>query len=444
MEEHRADGLVLRSLSAGHATDKQTLPQFYTDVFVDAYGEEDELIGEWVLDLLADAHPTVTDDDVWVAVDPAADNRIVSALLLIPQTWRYVDVEIGVGRIELVATHKYYRRRGLVRDLMNTAHKRSAELGHDITAITGIPYFYRQFDYAMAVDLGMCGTIPFGAIPELKDGQAPDFTLRAPTVDDIPNIVRWNELFAKRKLLSVVQTAERLHFELTGRRPKSEAQGMYHIIVNKSQNPVGFVHTDLTPRFGAMRIHEFVVDKQASYLQVLDDVLRGVKTYGLEHDNKEKTKPYYISFTADLYEIIEPLLGRKRTANFEQTEYTWYIRVPDLPAFIQKIKPVLEARLEGSLAHCYTGKLHLEFFDKTGLLIKFENGKITEVTGEQPALDKDDAAFPYRYFLNVLFGHRSVRELEAVLPDLGVNSTSFALLNILFPKLPSGVAAAFE
>jgi predicted acetyltransferase len=440
--QQRPDGLILRSLSAGFEHDKASLPEFYRDVFVDAYGEEDELVGKWALDLLSHEHPTVTDDDVWVIVDPAQDDRIVSALLLIPQTWRYADIEIGVGRVELVATHKDYRGRGLVRDLMHALHERSAALGHDITVITGIPHFYRQFGYAMAIDLGTCGMIPFGAIPKLKDDQKPTYTLRLATEADIPDLICWNRHFAQRKLLSVVQTEEQLRFELNGRHPKSDAQGHYHIIVDQSQNPVGFLLTDKGTRRSAVRIHEFVVDENTSYMAVMDDVLRGMKTYALE--NHEETEPYYISFASDLYEIVEPLLGRMRTAKFEQTEYAWYVRVPDLPAFIQKIKPVLEARLEGSLAHCYTGKLHLEFYDKTGLLMKFEHGKIAEVKAERPGIDKDDAAFPYHSFLSVLFGHRSVRELEAVLPDLSVNRNSFALLNILFPRIPSGVTAALE
>ncbi len=33
-------------------------------------------------------------------------------------------------------------------------HQRSADEGHLVTAITGIPYFYRQFGYEYALDLG--------------------------------------------------------------------------------------------------------------------------------------------------------------------------------------------------------------------------------------------------------------------------------------------------
>ena len=128
MQQQLDGGLILRSLSEGIASDAEGLPDFYVRIFTES-GEEDAVtLGPWTRDLIADTHPTVTDDDIWVVVDPAAGDKIVSALLLIPQTWRYDDIEFGVGRVELVATDKEYRRRGLVRKLMDVAHQRSAML----------------------------------------------------------------------------------------------------------------------------------------------------------------------------------------------------------------------------------------------------------------------------------------------------------------------------
>lgn len=438
LQRQREDGLVLRSLSAGFESDKLSLPQFYTDVFVDAYGEEDERIGEWAVDLLSEKHPFVSDDDVWVVVDPNQNDRIVSAVLLIPQTWRYCNIEFGVGRIELVATHKDYRRRGLIRDLMTAAHERSAALGHEVQAIGGIPYFYRQFGYAMAVEMGIAGTVPFGAIVDLQDDEKPKFTLRAATSDDIPQLLRWSASQAQDRCLTVVHSAEWLEYDLTSRNPKIDMARQYHIIIDDKDTPVGMVRTDKVARFGAIRVFDLIVGENASYLSVIDDVLRSVKQYGME--NYAKKEPYYIGFSAHLYYRLSDILGRKRTMKFQPAEYAWYLRVADLPAFINKIKPVLEQRLYGSIAHGYTGKLHIDFYGKTGLLMTFENGQLLDVTDEQPALNQDDAAFPFHYFLNVLFGHRSVRELEAVFPDVGVNAKGFALLNVLFPKQPSSLA----
>ena len=238
MQHQLDDGLILRSLDEGYESDKQNLTKFYVDVFTDAYGPEDEDLQYWINDLLDDKHPTVTDADIWVVVDSTQDDRIVSALLLIPQVWRYAGVDIGVGRVELVATHKEYRDRGLVRKLFDVLHARSESLGHDIQAITGIPYFYRQFGYAMAVELGMGGTLPFGAIPKLKDDEKVKYTLRAVTSDDIPQLMEWDCAFGKDYLLSVDRPAAIWKYELASRTPPLGYK--LHIIVNENGEDVGF------------------------------------------------------------------------------------------------------------------------------------------------------------------------------------------------------------
>ena len=160
MNRDLGTGLVLRSISAGYASDRRDLPAFYTEVFSEANGEPDPYIALWTESLLAEDHPATTGDDIWVVVDSAQNDRIVSALLLIPQTWRYESIPLPVGRVEIVATHPDYRRRGLVRALMQAAHERSAALGHNVQAITGIPHYYRQFGYTMTVDLGGHEAIP--------------------------------------------------------------------------------------------------------------------------------------------------------------------------------------------------------------------------------------------------------------------------------------------
>jgi hypothetical protein len=119
--------------------------------------------------------------------------------------------------------------------------------------------------------------------------------------------------------------------------------------------------------------------------------------------------------------------------------YTWYIRIPDMAQFIRDIAPVLESRLHGSRAHRYTGDLRLNFHDKTGLFMEFEDGKIKQVNNERPAIDKEDAGFPFYTFINLLFGHRTMDEMQAVLPDVFANRKATILLEAMFPKKTSFV-----
>jgi hypothetical protein len=121
--------------------------------------------------------------------------------------------------------------------------------------------------------------------------------------------------------------------------------------------------------------------------------------------------------------------------------YGWYIRVPDLPAFIRHIGPVLERRLANSIMSGFSGDLKLTFY-RSGLRLAFQDGKLIEAVDWTP-LDSNDnwegTSFPPLIFLQLLFGHRSLAELRYVFPDCWADEEPAILLNALFPKQPSWV-----
>jgi hypothetical protein len=84
--------------------------------------------------------------------------------------------------------------------------------------------------------------------------------------------------------------------------------------------------------------------------------------------------------------------------------YAYYLRVPDLPAFLNLIRPALEKRLAASIAAGYNGILHIGFY-RDGLKMTFERGRITGIESWKPRPDQEgEAAFPNRIFLQLLFG----------------------------------------
>src|SRR5687768_8052621 len=141
-------GLTLRSMRPADAGE---LSAFLTRV-MDRNGEPDPVAGAWARELLRgeQSHPTSRPDDGTVVVDDAS-GRIVSCCFLIRQTWTYAGIPFGVGRPELIATEPAFRGRGLVRAQLAEIHNRSGAFGHRMQAITGIPYFYRQFGYEPAL-----------------------------------------------------------------------------------------------------------------------------------------------------------------------------------------------------------------------------------------------------------------------------------------------------
>jgi hypothetical protein len=120
--------------------------------------------------------------------------------------------------------------------------------------------------------------------------------------------------------------------------------------------------------------------------------------------------------------------------------YAWYLRLPDLPAFLRHIAPALEQRLADSLLAGHTGQLALSFY-RSGLRLSFEAGTLVGVEPWLPSQEEDgDAAFPGLTFLQLLFGYRSLEELKHAFADCWTSSDGpRLLLEILFPKQPSDV-----
>lgn len=435
MQKSLRDGLILRSLSEGFASDRDNLGQFYVDVFGDEGDEDAPTLMDWTNDLLKDEHPQTTLDDFWVVVDPNENDQIVSAVLHIPQTWAYYDVEIPVGRVELVATHKEYRQRGLVRELFAAAHARSASLGNLVEGVTGIPHYYRRFGYTMAVDLGGRAYVPMSAVPKLKDDEQPQYTFREATVDDIPNLLKWDAQRLRGFALSTVYSAEMWQFELEHRTPGTPQFKSVCIITDKDGKDQGYIVLQTSDYWSMMQCAAYVLEPSASYLDTFDDVLRYMKAFAEDYYNDHKLDvPSVLGFSDNVPPVVARLASKTGQSRVNDTVYAWYLRAADLPKLLYAIKPVIERRLEASYVSGYTGDLTIHSFQKTAVKMTFKDGMLLNVTEDALFPEwKADAAFPNHTFLNVIFGHRSPDELRRVLPEVFFKRKAAVLLDAMFP-----------
>jgi predicted N-acetyltransferase YhbS len=132
------DGLLLRTAAEGD------LDQI--GVLLAERGDEAD--AEDLLLVAADADEGV--DAVMVVVD---GDRVVSTATLLRETVTISGVDVPTGQVEMVATDAAYEGRGLVRTLMDEAHRRSTERGDLLQVMIGIPFFYRQFGYSYAMPI---------------------------------------------------------------------------------------------------------------------------------------------------------------------------------------------------------------------------------------------------------------------------------------------------
>ncbi|MBZ0290825.1 MAG: hypothetical protein K8I30_24575, partial [Anaerolineae bacterium] len=254
--------------------------------------------------------------------------------------------------------------------------------------------------------------------------------------DDIPDLAAWYDHMARERLLTELRSVDEWRYEILGRNPASGEKMAYEIIVNAAGEGVGYLEL-----FGNLPSGEnpsiectaYVVGDQSSYLETFDDVMRGIKQWAVD---RYGDCPAMVMFGAGIHDSLDRLVDRTRGGYINRREYMWYLRVPDPIQFFWQIQPVLERRLEGSGAHCYTGELKIGFYDLTGLSLKFEQGCLTDIL---PVSGKDgyDISFPWHLLWNVVFGHHNYDDIRAILPEVWTTGKGAVLLDALFPKKKS-------
>jgi hypothetical protein len=396
-------------------------------------GEPDEAVRIITRDLISGGHPCTQADD-FTLVEDARTSQIVSSLVLIGQTWSYAGIPFGVGRVELVGTLPEYRRRGLILAQMDVLHARSAARGQLMQTITGIPNYYRQFGYEMAMHLGGGRSCYRSRVPALKAGQAEPYRLRPATLDDVPLLRRIYAYASRRYLISCRYDDTVLRFELTARHPRSECRAEMQIIETLSGEPVGYLATRPTLERGNLVAPGYELAPGVSWLAVTPTVLRHLTTMA---DALVTSTPgtawQALSFPFGTAHPLYEVAGSCLTP--PGAPYAWYVRVANLPAFLWRIAPALEERLAGSLAAGHSGELRLSFY-RSGLRLAFQAGKLTVAEAWNPLGGESPAAlFPDLTFLKLLTGYQSLDEIRAGYPDASARSDEAEyLLGVLFPK----------
>jgi len=400
----------------------------------------DKKVAAWVRDLLEKPHPTFGAGDFTV-VEERHSGRIVSSMNLISQTWSYGGIRFGVGRPELVCTLPEYRQRGLVRAQFEVVHRWSAERGEAVQAITGIPYYYRQFGYEMAMDVD---TGRFGYkmhVPNLENGQKEPYTIRPAEEADLAFIADLYEESCRRSLVSCVRDEVDWKYELSGKNPANVNRLEWRMIETAGGKVVGYLaHPFFNgPKGADLVAWAYEIVQGYSWAEITPTVIRYLATTG-ESYAKQAGKVFdsfgfWLGRQHPVYEVLNERAPRLRRP------YSWYVRVPDLPGFIRLILPVLEERLSESAYAGHTGELKLTFY-RSGLRLDFERGRLVDVKAwkPEPHGHSGDVAFPNLTFLQLLFGYRSLDELAYAFPDCWwEQDDAYGLVKALFPKQASHV-----
>ncbi|MGH2533820.1 MAG: GNAT family N-acetyltransferase [Thermomicrobiales bacterium] len=430
------NGLILRRASLA---DREPLAEFHANTLL-AAGETAPLerLYHFVLDLMSGQHPTFSPGD-FMLVEDTTTGKIVSSLGLISQKWTYEGIPFKVGQPDIVSTDPAYRRRGLVRAQMHEAHRWSAARGELVQGITGIPWYYRQFGYEMALSLDANRIGNRQHVPTLNEGAPEPYRFRPATTDDLPFIMERYRQATARSIVASPRDEALWRYDLEQRGDKSGMRSEFRVIetAEPADKPVGLVIHPRKLWGSAIGVRLYELTPGVPFLSVTPSLLRYLDATGDEYAKRDGGQFEALHFgLGEQHPIYDTIPHRLPQIG---TPYSWFVRVPDLSAFVLHIVPALEQRLAASPQAGYSGELTVSFY-RAGLLFTFQEGRITVAPWTPVDVEEGDAAFPDLTFLQLLFGFRSLAELQHAYPDCAATTDDArALLPILFPKHPSHV-----
>jgi predicted N-acetyltransferase YhbS len=438
------DGLTLRWTTPD---DVERVAALYAQVFrPSADAPLNTRIAAWARDMFSGRHPHIGQCD-FAVVEQTATGAIVASTCLLRYPIAYEGALIPFGRPEVVATLPEYRNRGLVRAIFTLIHARSEARGDLAQGITGIPYYYRQFGYEYAVSAGTALTVYYPAIPELKNDATEPYTLRPATREDVPLLLRLWEREHSGSAISTPLDTGYLRWAMEGMRAESLAHWRLYLIVDARGRADGYLQ--LVPgRWGPeVNVGGLMVEEGTPLTAVLPSVLRGVRALGettVPMPNRPSMPPpgavrFQVHDAHPLVGALSEIAPVTVARPYSPYPYPWYIRVPDLPRFIQRVAPALERRLAASAQAGYSGELTLDFY-RSGLRLAFEGGRLVTADDWRPPLWVEaKAGFPPLVFLQLLCGYRSLSDLREVYPDVWAEGEAAPLLDALFPRRTSSL-----
>ena len=409
---------------------------------------DDPKVSVWTQDLMSGRHPTTQASDFTVVEDTHAQ-KIVSSMCLISQTWAYGGIPFKLGRPEIVMTDPAYRRRGLVRKQFEVIHALSSSKGELMQAISGIPWFYRQFGYEMAMNRFGTQSIYQIHIPKLGDNKTENYRVRPMETRDHAFIREVCDNAIHRQPFAALRSAAEWDYELKGNSQNSSAQLEWLIIEATSGERLGYVQY-FAGVFGAkLSVQMLELKPGFSYLNLMPSILRGL----WEHAQKRFAKGDYPVREMPRHQSPEELHGLAFALGLEHPAYdalpkngvvetkpwAWYIRVPNIVAFLRHVQPALEKHLTEGPAAGYSGTLKLNFY-RSGIQLVLERGQITDISDWSPETVFDgDAKFPDLTFLQLLCGRRRFNELADNFADCLGRDDAATLLDNLFPPFTGHV-----
>ncbi|WP_109505393.1 GNAT family N-acetyltransferase [Nocardioides speluncae] len=394
-----ADGLILRQ---AQPTDLDQIGALLVE-----RGEPDDAL---------DHRLVVEDPDAgWASCAVVIDgDRVVSTATLLDEQVRIGELVLPSGQVELVATDRAYEGRGLVRALMGWAHGRSAERGHVIQLMIGIPYFYRLFGYEYAVDIQQARSVARPAEPASQP-------LRAAVPEDLPALAALQDSVQARVDLAMPHSAACWRWLL-----QHDASSLHLVERDGVVAAAGRVRRDDEELLLA---EAAAVDAAAAV-----DLLGGVGDLAPDRGLRVVHRPGTVTGAA-----WADLIDDEPRPQAEQ----YYVRIPQPAALLDRLRPLFWERLTKAGVDRVGRDIVISTFGAHYRIPVRADGLDQVVAGgpmQGPGAARGIGVAPDQ-LPALLFGQLGIDGLTRIRPD--VYATDQELFRALFPPLTADVLSYY-
>ncbi|MBN2047587.1 MAG: GNAT family N-acetyltransferase [Anaerolineaceae bacterium] len=381
---------------------------------------QDEDVAMLVQDLFEGKSPGIGAEQFLVA-ENLENQKIASSLTYQPKHLCYDGIELRAGVIELVGTMPEDRGRGLVRAMMAEAHQMSNKRGDHLRLILGIPHFYRQFGYGMALEADYHARVRLedDPMPPAAESARP-LALRPVDEADLDWVTAFTARETRRELVSPVISKALWRYELIDHHPRNVNRRDWYVIEQDGE-ALGLLSFRVEEQTGMIYYCEVDTTRSAwaGFTPRLLALLRG--RFGFEQ------------LQLNLYSA-HPLARALASRLEKEGHYAWYVDIPDLAVFLNAARPALDRRLASSPYSAYSGDVIINTY-RQRLRMTIESGTVTAVEPDQEASESAAKLSIAEDMVPAFFlGQRSLSEIRELYPE--TYSTQFPdnLLETLFPK----------
>ncbi|MFW9925358.1 MAG: GNAT family N-acetyltransferase [Candidatus Thorarchaeota archaeon] len=354
---------------------------------------------------------------------------IVSSLNAIPGIWSYAGIPLRNLELGWVGTLKEQRRKGLIRSLYEHFDSLLHEGEYDISTIQGIPYYYRQFGYDFVIPLDPTLWISISQLPTADEKKPPPYmeiNCREAEANDLDDLMKLYDENNRNVQVYIPRSRELWKLQ---EESKTFFESKYRTyLFEDKENVIGYLRLIVKmPSSGLYGPNMRVIE---SSIRTYDGVMRALQLIKSEAQKHDFQQVGIVGAPSNNLRTIVRDLGGQILG-----EWKHQLRVPNILRLLQKIAPVLEKRLLGTMFEGLTKDLAINTF-RHCYLLKFEKGHIEYITdiGMQEVNENTGFRAPPNDLIRLIFGVSDIDEIRSNNIDFIVSRDLRSLVSTLFPK----------